>query len=69
MQMNFDSTAAANPVMTLPAKEKRERANVGRRRFAYSARAALDRSESLENAAWGILAFVALVALVLSFAL
>jgi hypothetical protein len=54
--------------MTLPAQEKQERVNAGRRRFAFSACAALGKTEWLENSAWALLALVALGALVLSFA-
>ena len=68
MRMNFNGAAAANPVMTLPLEEKQERVKAGRRRVAYRARAALGKSEWLENAAWALLAFIAVGALVLSFA-
>ena len=68
MQVNFDSTGVAGHVMTLPAPERDERAKIGRRRRALSARAEIARGESWENAAWAVIALIGLGALAVSFA-
>ncbi len=67
MQINVGATVVTSPLVKLPALASDDQKPAGRKRLALSARAALARSESLENAAWAILAFVALEAVVVSF--
>ncbi len=69
MQMNFDSTAVAKPVMALPAHAIRAHTGFARQRVPSSVWIQLGRSDALENAAWAALAFVALFALAVSLGL
>jgi hypothetical protein len=64
--MNFDSPAMAGSVMVLPPHTKRVPTRFARQRVPSSVWIQLDRTDALENAAWAVLAFVALFALAVS---